>query len=313
MISFVNAKINIGLYIVERRPDGYHNLQTLFYPIGRYAGTPDNSDPFCDILEVVEDNSRNSRGESYSPFRFSFLGRKVDCPEDKNLVCRAAHLFAAELDAAAGESGKTVSSLFPGGLHITLEKHLPDGAGLGGGSADASFLLRMLNDLAGHPFSESRLEAMALRLGADCPFFIRNTPGYAEGVGECLSPYPLDLSGYWLALVKPDIHISTAEAFAGVKPSLPKVDLREVLAFPPDQWRGLVENDFEKSLFPTHPVLASIKESLYASGASYASMSGSGSSIYGIFNSEETARMAVSEACSLLGENSQAFSGVLKL
>lgn len=298
MIQFVNAKINIGLNIIRRRPDGYHDLQTLFYPIGLHSGTPENPDPFCDILEIVP--GMTSRG-----FSFSFAGRKVDCPEDKNLVCRAARLFA--------EKYAEKRELELSGFSIELEKHLPDGAGLGGGSADASFTLRMLNELSGAPFSSEELEAMALTLGADCPVFITNVPAFGEGVGEKLTPSDTALDGMWLALVKPDVYVSTREAFSGVTPEMPAVPLAEALQRSIEEWRHCVFNDFERSIFPLHPELAAVKESLYRSGALYASMSGSGSSLYGIFPTEKTARRAVADALSAIGENPAAFSSVLKL
>lgn len=272
MIKFVNAKLNLGLNIVRRREDGYHDLNTIFYPVGLHNGTPGNPEPFCDILEVVP----SERTE------FVFTGREVSCPLEKNLVFRAWKVFKDNYP----ELKEYV---------IRLEKHLPDGAGLGGGSADAAFLLQMLNQLSGLPFDDSQLASMALSLGADCPFFIYNRPCYAEGVGERIRMIDLDLSGKWCALVKPEVSISTKEAFAGVIPSEPAVALEAVAYRPVCEWNGLMRNDFEDSLFPNHPVLGEIKEALLASGAEYAAMSGSGSTIFGIFDSREAALNAVGQ------------------
>lgn len=275
MIRFVNAKINIGLRIVARRPDGYHDLETLFYPFGLYAGTAENPEAFGDILEVTP---RPEPG-----FEVVLTGRPVDCPLEKNLVYRAARLYFDELAS-------------PGfGAVVTLEKHLPDGAGCGGGSADASFVLKALSDLDAKA-PDPRLAELALRLGADCPFFIYNRPMYAEGVGERLESMQwLDLRGRWLVLVKPRVYISTREAFAGVTPRPSDFDLRQLPMLPVHEWRDVAVNDFEDSVFPRHPELRAIKERLYSLGAQYASMSGSGSAIYGIFGSEEEGAAARAE------------------
>lgn len=260
MISFVNAKINIGLNIVRRRPDGYHDLSTIFYPVGLYAGTPTNPVSFSDVLEIIESDKEE----------FIFMGRRVDCPPEKNLVVKAYHSFFKEL-------GKSYPH------KVILDKHLPDGAGLGGGSADASFTLRLLNELMGKPFSDEKLESIALSLGADCPFFIKNTPCYAEGVGERMEKISLNLEGKWILVIKPDVYVSTKEAFAGVTPKKPLYDLRQVIRQPIEEWKNFITNDFEDSLFPRYPQLQEIKELLYDIGASFALMSGSGSSLYGIF------------------------------
>lgn len=266
MIKFVNAKLNLGLNIVRKRPDGYHELETLFYPVGRYNGTPENPEPFCDMLEITPAKKTE----------FVFSGRKVDCPLEKNLVYRAWHLFK--------DSYPDMPE-----LRIHLEKHLPDGAGLGGGSADASAVLCMLNEMCGSPFFDSQLAEMALKLGADCPFFIYNRPCYAEGVGEKLEPTDVDLSGWWCLLVKPDVSISTKEAFAGVTPRLPEHSLKEIMKLPAEEWQGRMVNDFEGSLFPNHPILKEIKEKLLRMGAVYSSMSGSGSTVFGLFRNKEEA------------------------
>lgn len=283
MIRFVNAKINLGLHVVSRRPDGYHNLSTCFYPVGKYAGTPSDSGILADVLEIVPAEK----------FSLTVTGDAPDCEPHSNLVWKALELFRAEH-----------SALPP--VAIYLYKHLPSQAGLGGGSADASFTLKMLNELCGETFTDAELIGMAVRLGADCPFFILNEPCLAAGVGEELIPIDLDLSGYWLAVVKPAEGISTAQAFRHVHVGEPEHPLEEILALPVAQWRGRLSNDFEASMFAIYPELASIKSGLYEAGALYASMSGSGSAFYGIFKSEEKA----AEAC---GKCALPYSTVVRL
>lgn len=275
MIAFVNAKINLGLQIVRRREDGYHDLRTIFYPVGLYAGQPENPVAFCDILEIVPVTS-NSR------FSFITTGRAVDCPVEKNLVWRAADLYF-KLFAHPDLS-----------VDIHLDKHLPDGAGMGGGSADAAFTLRLLRELDQAPLPDDEtLARAALELGADCPFFILNRPAYAEGVGECLSPIDINLAGKWIAVAKPDVFVSTREAFAGVSPAMPEFDLRSLPSIPMERWREILVNDFEKSIFPIHPNLEMIKEEFYRLNAIYASLTGSGSCIYAIFDDEDLAKVAL--------------------
>ena len=275
MIAFVNAKINLGLQIVRRREDGYHDLRTIFYPVGLYAGQPENPVAFCDILEIVPVTS-NSR------FSFITTGRAVDCPVEKNLVWRAADLYFKRF------AHPDLS------VDIHLEKHLPDGAGMGGGSADAAFTLRLLRELDHAPLPDDEtLARAALELGADCPFFILNRPAYAEGVGECLSPIDINLAGKWIAVAKPDVFVSTREAFAGVSPAMPEFDLRSLPSIPVERWREALVNDFEKSIFPIHPNLEMIKEEFYRLNAIYASLTGSGSCIYAIFDDEDLAKVAL--------------------
>ena len=280
MIKFVNAKINLGLNIVRKREDGYHDLETVFFPVGLESGMPQQPEPFDDILEVTMVPGK------MSGCRFQLMGRKMICAPEKNLVVRAAQLFFKALLDKTGGMDET------GMFNVTLDKHLPDGAGLGGGSADASFCLSMLNEITGAEFSDRELADMALRLGADCPFFIYNTPSFAEGVGEMLTPVEINLKGNWLLIVKPEVSVSTKEAFAGITPKQPKFDLRFLPHLPLEKWKGNVVNDFEESLFPQHPELAQLKEQIYESGAVYASMSGSGSAMYGIFSDEAKARAA---------------------
>ena len=277
MIKFVNAKINIGLNVVAKRADGYHDLETVFYPVGLECGLPHQPEPFDDILEITYD------GGEMSGCRFQFVGRRIDCPPKKNLVVKAASQFLGKYNSAFNDLGKF------GMFEITLDKHLPDGAGLGGGSADGAFTLEMLNEVTGNHFSKQELAEIAVKLGADCPFFLENRPCFATGIGEILTPIELDLKGYTLLIVKPDVHVSTADAFAGITPAKPDFDLRFLPYLPIEQWKDKVVNDFENSVFEKYPELKQIKENLYKSGAIYASMSGSGSAIYGIYSDSEAA------------------------
>lgn len=271
MIKFVNAKINLGLNIVRKREDGYHDLETVFFPVGIESGMPQQPEAFDDILEVTTDRKQ------MSGCRFQIMGRRLDCAPEKNLVVKATTLFIKSyVDRFGGIEDY-------GMFNIILDKHLPDGAGLGGGSADASFALVTLNELTGELFGRNELCEMALKLGADCPFFIYNTPCFAEGVGEILSPMDVNLQGKWLLIVKPDVSVSTKEAFSGIVPKTPKFDLRFLPDLPLERWREMVVNDFEGSIFPLYPELAVLKRRLYDGRAVYASMSGSGSSIYGIY------------------------------
>ena len=257
MITFPNAKINLGLDIVEKRPDGYHNLETIFYPI-----------PLCDILEITTTTSTDSPAYSFTMHNAVFDGS-----DDDNLVIKAYKALAADHKLPK--------------VDISLYKHIPTGAGLGGGSADAAFALKMLNDIAGLGLTSEQLRGYASRIGADCAFFIDNTPAYATGIGDILTPTPCSISGYYLVLVKPDIHISTKDAYALVTPQKPQEALTEIAQRPVNEWKGAMKNDFEKSIFAKHPAMEKIKELLYSLGAIYASMSGSGSSFFGIFEDEQ--------------------------
>ena len=263
--------------IIGKRPDGYHNLETVFFPVGIESGLPHQPAPFDDIIDVSCDLS------GVSGCRFQFMGRKIDCAPGNNLVVKAATMFLKRYndryDDLAGY----------GMFRITLDKHLPEGAGMGGGSADASFTLALLNEITGERFSRHELSHLAMKLGADCPFFLENRPCFAEGIGEILHPVDLNLKGYSLLIVKPDISVSTAEAFSGIVPEKPDFDLRNLGYLPVKDWKEKVRNDFEKTVFRSHPELGGIKQSLYDSGAEYASMTGSGSAIYGIYSDHSLA------------------------
>lgn len=277
MIKFVNAKINIGLNVIEKRPDGYHNLETVFYPIGIECGMPHQPAPFDDIIEVTTDKG------PISGCRFQFIGKKIDCLPQKNLVVKATTLFLGKYNASFPDLASY------GMFEIILDKHLPHGAGMGGGSADAAFMLSLLNETTGNKFSEEELNKMALRLGADCPFFLYNKPCFASGIGEELLPLDLNLKGYKILIVKPDINVSTADAFAGIKPAKSEFDLKLLTVLPIKEWKNKVFNDFEITVFEKYPELSDIKRTLYDNGAIYASMTGSGSAIYGIYDDQHLA------------------------
>ncbi len=252
MITFPNAKINLGLNITEKRLDGYHNLETIFYPI-----------PVEDALEIHVLNEGNEK------YRLHQAGLEIAGEVDSNLVVKAYKLLEEQYN------------LPPVDIH--LFKHIPSGAGLGGGSADAAFMLKLLNDKFNLGLSNEVLEEYAVRLGADCAFFIQNAPTYAEGIGNIFSPVYLPLKHYQIWLVKPDIFVSTRDAFSQIKPHHPEKSLKEIIQMPVTEWRKYMKNDFEESVFPKFPAIGEIKEEMYRHGAIYASMSGSGSSVYGLF------------------------------
>ncbi len=249
MILFPNAKINIGLNIISKRPDGYHNLESIFYPLG-----------INDALEVIEADG----------LKFSSSGINIPGNADDNLCLKAYHLLK-----------KDFTELPPVNIH--LHKHIPIGAGLGGGSSDASFFIRLLNQKFSLGMENSKMEQYASKIGSDCAFFIQNKPAYATEKGDQLSLLDLDLSNYFLVLVMPDVQVSTAEAYQGVRAAPVSVPLSRLIKLPVEDWKLHIKNDFEPSVFSKYPVIAQIKASLYESGALYASMSGSGSSVYGIF------------------------------
>lgn len=259
MIRFANAKINLGLNILRKRSDGYHDIETVFYPI-----------PLNDIIEVVPSKSKETI--------LSVSGRKIDCPQEKNLVMKAYNALHAKYDLPP--------------VDIYLHKIIPDGAGLGGGSSDASNLLTALNDLFKINAGQSELAAIASGIGADCPFFIYNTPLLAKGKGDIFENTDITLKGKFMLLIKPDISVPTALAYSKVIPDNNNPELKDIIKLPLSEWKNMVKNDFEKSVFDTYPELKGIKDSLYESGAIYSSMSGSGSSIFGIYDSAIMAESA---------------------
>lgn len=268
MKVFPCAKINLGLNVVARRADGYHDLQTVFYPVNMYdemeinvrgGMCPGRNDVKveveCGDLLVAGGGGEAGAGLLGSP--------------DDNLVARAYRLLASDYDMPA--------------VDIYLRKHIPVQAGMGGGSADCAYTLRALNRMACLGIDDDGLRRYASRLGADCAFFVNPVPSYAEGIGDRLTPVQLDLSGYKIAIVKPPVTVSTREAFAGVKTGSPARKCRDIVAQPVETWRGQLYNDFETTVFALHRGLRDVKERLYSLGAIYASMSGSGSAVYGIF------------------------------
>ena len=253
MITFPNAKINLGLNIVEKRPDGYHNLETIFYPIN-----------LQDALEVTR---RENNDKEYT---LHISGSPLEGEPEDNLVVKAYKLLK-----------KDYPGLLPVDIH--MYKHIPAGAGLGGGSSDAACMIKLLNDKFSLGLSTERMEEYAVKLGADCAFFIRNKPVFATGIGNLFEPVELSLKGYHIILIKPDIFVSTRDAFAEITPVRPAVSLKEIVKQPMETWKNSMKNDFEDSVFKKFPEIAAIKDELYDLGAVYAAMSGSGSSVYGIF------------------------------
>ena len=255
MITYPNAKINLGLNIVEKRPDGYHNLETVFYPIN-----------LQDALEV-------NLLEGEKEFSLKVSGVPIEGEPDNNLVVKAYRLLKKDYPEMPA-------------IDIHMYKHIPTGAGLGGGSADAAFMIKLLNEKFKLNLSIEKMEEYAAILGADCAFFIQNKPVFATGIGNIFEPIQLSLKGYYLVLVKPDIFVSTKDAFAHIIPTQPTQSLKEIIRMPVETWRATMKNDFEDSVFQKFPEIAAIKDKLYDLGAVYASMSGSGSSVYGIFREQ---------------------------
>ena len=252
MIFYSPAKINLGLQVLNRRSDGFHNIQTIMHLTG-----------LCDILEIIRS------GKDDAPLTFTQSGLALEPDSSKNLCISAWEALQQEV------------RLPPLTMH--LHKQIPVGAGLGGGSSNATFTLRGINTIMGHPLPPEALHRMAASLGSDCAFFLYDRPMLAEGRGELLSPVDLQLSGLLLVLFVTGIHISTAGAYAGIDPAPGKLDLRELAKHPVRIWKEILSNDFEIPVFRNHPELEDLKESIYRAGAMYASLSGSGAAIYGIF------------------------------
>lgn len=263
MITFPCAKINLGLNIVSKRPDGYHNLETVFYPI-----------PLTDALEI---KYMDEKFPSESPCDLKITGNDVDCNEEDNLVIKAYQLLAADFQLPR--------------VHAHLVKRIPTQAGLGGGSSDAAYMIRLLDERFRLNIGIPEMERYAAKLGADCAFFITADPSYAEGIGDVLMPADVPgagLGGYYLAVVKPSVAVSTRDAYAAIVPKTPAKCCRDIVRQPIETWKDELVNDFEAPIFAMHPELASIKQSLYDAGAVYAAMSGSGSALFGIFREQPT-------------------------
>ena len=248
MIVYPNAKINIGLNVLAKRSDGYHELSSVFYPVK----------DLCDILEI------------FPSTKFSFSSSGIEIPGEGNICIKAFEMLKQDFGIS--------------NVKIHLYKRIPIGAGLGGGSADGAFMLKAMNLLFDLKLSTSQLEKYALQLGADCPFFIDNTSKLVEGIGEKMINIDLDLSTYELKFIFPELHISTADAYGGVIPKQAETNLLDLISKPIENWKTTVKNDFEISAFAKYTQLAEMKENLYADGAIYASMTGSGSVLYGLFN-----------------------------
>lgn len=253
MIVFPNAKINVGLNITSKRADGYHNLESVFYPI-----------PLKDVLEIVVADDGVTE--------MQIGGISIDGDVSDNTVMKAYRILQEEYGLPA--------------VKIFLEKVIPFGAGLGGGSADASFAIKLLNDMFHLGMDEPHMEAVAAKIGADCPFFIKNKPAFVTGIGDVLEPIEFSLAGVYFLLVKPDDFVSTKEAYSKVVPKEPVLALSEMVMKPISEWKYNVVNDFEESVFANHPTVQRIKETMYEHDAMYASMSGSGSSVFGLFRSK---------------------------
>ena len=255
MITFPIAKINLGLNVVEKRADGYHNLQTVFFPV-----------PLLDALDVQE---MGAEFPSQYDCDLKVSNIHIDGDEQRNLVVRAYNLLKQDFPDMPR-------------VHAHLYKGIPTQAGMGGGSSDCGFMITLLNKMFNLGLSDEHMIQYAARLGADCAFFILNKPCYAEGIGEKLQPIQLSLSGWYLSLVRPDIPVSTREAFALIKPHYPEFNCKEVVQLPVEEWRGKLTNDFEDSVFAVHPELGAVKDRLYQLGATYAAMSGSGSTLFAL-------------------------------
>lgn len=258
MVLFPHCKINLGLHVTARRPDGFHELETVFYPV-----------PWCDALELIQ---RDEPGA-----RLYTSGLPVPGGSTSNLVIRAYNLLSEDHELPGAE--------------FHLHKVIPMGAGLGGGSSDAAFALKLMNEVFGLGLGMDSLKSYAAKLGSDCAFFIQNDAAYATGRGELLSPIECNLEGWHMLLVVPGIHVGTAEAYSWINPAAPESDLRSLIAEGPSAWKGRLQNDFELPVCLRHHQIAEIRDALYDTGADYAAMSGSGSAVFGLFRHEpDTAR-----------------------
>lgn len=252
MVSFPNAKINIGLNVLEKRADGYHNIESIFYPV-----------KWCDAIEAIPEQGNGT-------INTSTFGIPIPGSSDSNLCVKAYHLLSIKYKLPS--------------LHLWLLKSIPMGAGLGGGSADAAFFINMLNDLFQLSLSAGELKIYASQIGSDCTFFIENRPALVTGTGNIINPISLDLNTYYIAIIYPQIHVDTKNAYSIITPHKRQNSLRDMIQAPIATWKETIVNDFEEPIFKANPELAELKKLVYQQGALYASMSGSGSAIYGIFN-----------------------------
>jgi 4-diphosphocytidyl-2-C-methyl-D-erythritol kinase len=255
MILYPNAKINLGLNVVEKRQDGFHNIETVFYPVG-----------WQDILEVLPDETKESG------VTFTSSGIAIPGAVEENLCVRAYNLISKDYPMPA--------------VKIHLHKVIPIGAGLGGGSSDAAFFIKAINEIFDLNLAWGELHHYAKQLGADCSFFITNKPIFAEGKGDQLESTNVSLNGYFIAIVFPGIHVNTTDAYTNVVPHKPEISLEELIVSPVVKWKELIKNDFEKNIFEKFPAISVVKNKMYELGAVYSGMSGSGSAVYGIFEKE---------------------------
>lgn len=254
MLVFPNAKINLGLYVTEKRTDGFHNIESIFLPVA-----------LCDALDVIPSNN--------NAFEMEILGADIEGSIEDNICAKAWRLLHREYNIQ--------------GIKSALLKNIPMGAGLGGGSADGAFMLNLLNEMFLLKLSIKKLEAHAAELGSDCPFFIENKPKFVSGRGEYLEEIDFSLKGFFATVVHPAIHVSTPKAYSLIKPEPATTNLRDIASIPISEWKERIVNQFEKPIASLHPQILEIKEELYNQGALYASMSGSGSAVFGIFNEQK--------------------------
>lgn len=287
MIAFPNAKINIGLNVVGKRPDGYHDIETVFYPVNvqdvleiNVRRAFSNARP---LLHKITDKGLYYEDEFCS---LELKGNLLPGNMADNLVIRAYRMLLEDFDLPP--------------IEIMLYKHIPSGAGLGGGSSDCAHIIMLLNRRFGLRMTSLCMQKYAARLGADCAFFIRNIPVIACGTGNIMTPVGLSLKGYTIVMIKPDVEVSTREAYSLVTPAKPEKSLEELIGLPVSQWRGQIVNDFEKSIFSLHPEIAALKDRLYDAGAVYSSMSGSGSTVYGIFETAISEPESIFPDCTVL-------------
>ncbi|HET9823893.1 MAG TPA: 4-(cytidine 5'-diphospho)-2-C-methyl-D-erythritol kinase [Chitinophagaceae bacterium] len=268
MIVFPNCKINLGLNIIRKRGDGYHDLETVFYPLA-----------LQDALEVVDlDDSKRTDGDNPCG-KFSTSGEMIECKPEDNLCVKACSLLKSRYPSIRQVS-----------MH--LHKSIPPGSGLGGGSSDGAFTLQLLNQKFSLGLTTEQLLDHALQLGSDCPFFIINKPCFATGRGEFLDRIDVNLSAYRIVVVTPRIHIQTSKAFSSIRPAFPSKSIKEIIKQPIQTWRDDLKNDFEETIFKNDPEIKHVKDELYRAGALYSSMSGSGSSVYGIFKKDTVIDLA---------------------
>ncbi len=253
MIAFPNCKINLGLYVTEKRADGFHHIESIFLPVA-----------LTDVLEVIV-----SQNESVE---FSISGIEIKGNKEDNICIKAYQLLRQDFQLT--------------GIKMALLKNIPTGAGLGGGSSDGAFMLKLLSDIFHLQLNQEQLKNYAAKLGSDCPFFIENIPAFVSGRGEVMEEIKLDISKKTIVIVQPKIHISTPKAYQLVTPKKAAYDLRDIQSLAIHEWKNYIGNDFENPIGSLHPEILEIKNKLYAAGAVYASMSGSGSAVYGIFENE---------------------------